>query len=128
MSNEIKSKCICYGLLIVTEYFFFSSYKLDYAGIIIIGFSNIVLFMFCFLPKQNEDNNINVIETVHNPFIFIEMADIENNNECTICLSNDSDIEWVKLNCNHLFHRECISEWLSINNTCPICREEHINR
>ena len=56
------------------------------------------------------------------------MSDIENNIECTICLSNDSDIEWVKLNCNHMFHRECISEWLSINNTCPICREEHINR
>ena len=128
MSNEIKSKCICYGLLIVTEYFFFSSYKLDYAGAIIIGFSNIVLFMFCFLPKQNEDNNINVIETVHNPFIFIEMADIENNNECTICLSNDPDHDWVQISCNHMFHRNCIAEWLSINNTCPICREEHINR
>ena len=84
--------------------------------------------MCCFFPLPTIDNSINVIETVHNPFIFIEMTDIENNDECTICLSNESNNEWVKLGCHHIFHRTCISQWLSINNTCPICREEHINQ
>ena len=23
---------------------------------------------------------------------------------------------------NHLFHKECVDEWLATNNTCPICR------
>ena len=29
--------------------------------------------------------------------------------------------------CNHLFHSECIDEWLNNNPTCPICRMDVIN-
>jgi len=41
---------------------------------------------------------------------------------CTICMdSNNTNL--VKLNCNHIFHRICITTWLSKNTTCPICRD-----
>jgi hypothetical protein len=42
---------------------------------------------------------------------------------CSICLSDydkDSDVSF--LNCNHLFHTNCISEWSMYKKTCPICR------
>jgi hypothetical protein len=46
--------------------------------------------------------------------------------KCTICLSkfeNNSDICFLK--CKHIFHKECIHEWLKNNsNKCPICRNE----
>ena len=127
MTNQLKSRCTFYSFLLFIEIIFVSSYKITNESIIFIGLGDIFLLMCIFLPSPNDNNIISEINTVHNPFIFLEMTDIENNDECTICLSNDSENEWVKLNCQHIFHRACITEWLSINNTCPICREEHIN-
>ena len=41
-------------------------------------------------------------------------------NTCSICLENLSDD--YKLVCNHVFHKECITYWLTKSNTCPLCR------
>ncbi|VVC25107.1 Zinc finger, RING-type,Zinc finger, RING/FYVE/PHD-type [Cinara cedri] len=50
-----------------------------------------------------------------------EMED--NTEKCTICLSDFEDTEDVRrLPCMHLFHIECIDQWLSSNKRCPICR------
>ncbi|XP_074600297.1 uncharacterized protein LOC141854498 [Brevipalpus obovatus] len=50
--------------------------------------------------------------------------------KCTICLSEFEDCEDVRrLPCMHLFHIECVDQWLTSNKRCPICRvdiEEHI--
>jgi len=29
--------------------------------------------------------------------------------------------------CNHSFHKECITKWMNLKNSCPICRENIIN-
>lgn len=42
---------------------------------------------------------------------------------CAICLSNyerHDNIELLK--CQHVFHNECLQNWLAIHNTCPCCR------
>ncbi|XP_014256477.1 E3 ubiquitin-protein ligase arkadia-B isoform X1 [Cimex lectularius] len=59
--------------------------------------------------------------------------DLEDNTEkCTICLSEFEDFEDVRrLPCMHLFHVECVDQWLSSNKRCPICRvdiETHLNK
>lgn len=50
---------------------------------------------------------------------------------CSICLGNKSNGE---LPCKHIFHKDCVEEWLSsenedsgINNSCPLCRKIVIN-
>ncbi|CAN1264116.1 Putative RING-H2 finger protein ATL21A [Linum perenne] len=45
-------------------------------------------------------------------------------NTCSICLSEYNPKETLKTipDCHHLFHAECIDEWLRLNGTCPICR------
>jgi hypothetical protein len=47
-----------------------------------------------------------------------------NDNTCPICLSEYQPKETLKTipECQHCFHAECIDEWLSLNATCPICR------
>ena len=45
---------------------------------------------------------------------------------CSICLDNIEDIDnhknIRKLRCGHMFHKECIDEWLHDHSTCPYCR------
>jgi hypothetical protein len=43
--------------------------------------------------------------------------------ECTICQEEFVDKEEVvRLSCEHFFHVSCISQWLKVNATCPVCR------
>jgi len=54
--------------------------------------------------------------------------------QCSICLMDfSSDDEIIPLPCDekHYFHAQCIQEWLSNNNICPLCKtpitEEGLN-
>ncbi|KAM7523303.1 hypothetical protein LguiA_013205 [Lonicera macranthoides] len=44
---------------------------------------------------------------------------------CTICtnsfLINDKTI---RLPCQHVYHKDCVVEWLNMSNTCPLCRDK----
>ena len=51
----------------------------------------------------------------------IETKDIEG--ECCICFNEYSSEETVgKLNCDHMFHGNCIKNWFANTGTCPMCR------
>ena len=42
---------------------------------------------------------------------------------CSICLNDFKSGEVAyKLDCDHHFHKLCISKWFDTNSTCPICR------
>ncbi|XP_076924138.1 RING-H2 finger protein ATL38-like [Bidens hawaiensis] len=44
--------------------------------------------------------------------------------ECAVCLNEFHDHEALRLlpECSHVFHRDCIDEWLASHVTCPVCR------
>ena len=46
--------------------------------------------------------------------------------ECSICLGEMKKKEKViLLDCNHIYHKDCILEWFQKkNNSCPLCREQ----
>ncbi len=47
----------------------------------------------------------------------------EGDEKCSICLEN-LEKEAKKTICNHVFHKQCIYEWINNNkNTCPLCRK-----
>jgi hypothetical protein len=42
---------------------------------------------------------------------------------CAICLDDsDSLSEFSVLNCHHMFHWNCLLQWLTMKDECPICR------
>ncbi|XP_042019823.1 E3 ubiquitin ligase BIG BROTHER-related-like [Salvia splendens] len=44
---------------------------------------------------------------------------------CVICqVEYEVGENLVSLQCDHLYHSECISKWLQINKICPICNNE----
>ena len=46
--------------------------------------------------------------------------------KCGVCQEDVEDLEvgrrMMRLDCRHVFCRECIEQWLADNNTCPHCR------
>ncbi|XP_057735240.1 E3 ubiquitin-protein ligase ATL6-like [Arachis stenosperma] len=46
--------------------------------------------------------------------------------ECAVCLNEFEDTETLRLipKCDHVFHPECIDEWLESHTTCPVCRAD----
>jgi hypothetical protein len=45
--------------------------------------------------------------------------------ECPVCQDDfNAEEQLFKLECKHIFHKKCLSEWLSRHNTCPLCRHE----
>ncbi|XP_020213463.1 E3 ubiquitin ligase BIG BROTHER-related [Cajanus cajan] len=47
------------------------------------------------------------------------------NDSCVICRMDYEDGESLTvLSCKHLYHPECINNWLKINKVCPVCSTE----
>ena len=42
--------------------------------------------------------------------------------ECSICINNMEMEDIERLRCKHFFHRQCLTTWMKIKPTCPICR------
>ncbi|XP_049804359.1 uncharacterized protein LOC126246476 [Schistocerca nitens] len=53
-------------------------------------------------------------------YILIEVC--ENDIDCRICLIDESNSYVVKTSCKHIFHKECIDEWLKEKENCSLCR------
>ena len=71
-----------------------------------------------------EENNFNADNI---PDIKLEDVNELNdeNKICLICLEEYKNNDMIKkLNCNHIFHSECLKKWLSINAICPTCRND----
>lgn len=46
----------------------------------------------------------------------------DNNDICSICLEDLKYDKCVVLNCEHIYHKDCIQKWLKKNDSCPNCR------
>ncbi|KAJ1387632.1 Zinc finger, RING-type [Sesbania bispinosa] len=52
-------------------------------------------------------------------------GDKETQEACCICQEEYANgVEVGKLDCEHIFHIECIKQWLNQKNECPICRKK----
>jgi hypothetical protein len=63
----------------------------------------------------------------YNKYTELMNGGVLNNNidKCSICfeeLHNTNKNPIIKLICNHKFHFDCIKQWISNENSCPICR------
>jgi len=46
--------------------------------------------------------------------------------KCPICIVELEDGDLVKIlpSCSHVYHGECVDQWLKVNNSCPLCKRE----
>ena len=66
----------------------------------------------------------NFIESI--PFFKYEAAKRSSSDEiCSVCHEGyEEGVECIELNCKHVFHRKCISQWLKLKRNCPMCKQE----
>lgn len=77
--------------------------------------------------EQNSKNNLVITRTGD-----VDADDDDSSQEqCTICLNNYEDgdeICWShNKHCNHVFHKDCIAEWLLTHEDCPCCRNDYLS-
>ena len=75
--------------------------------------------------NQNRGATQEAIEANTLPYKYTKSIKCEDNGpeKCTICLCDFEEQEDVRrLPCMHLFHIECVDQWLPTNKRCPICR------
>ncbi|CAJ0568190.1 unnamed protein product, partial [Mesorhabditis spiculigera] len=59
------------------------------------------------------------------PRATVTQAQVDNETQCTTCMDTFRlDEPVLQLNCNHIFHRDCLVPWFERHRTCPICRQE----
>lgn len=72
------------------------------------------------IPTQYIINTIN-----DNAKLFDEIDNGITN--CPICLDDfNKEKEIIVLKCDHIYHKECIIEWVKMNISCPLCRSESL--
>lgn len=78
------------------------------------------------LGNVNRGATQDIIEMNTLPYKYKKMkkdGDDDQQEKCTICLSEFEMEEDVRrLPCMHLFHIQCVDQWLTTNKKCPICR------
>mgnify|MGYP000884324585 FL=1 len=68
------------------------------------------------MPVQNYQSKVSANE---------ENLHEENKACCTICLEDFEDGQVIRISsCEHIFHKNCIDNWLGIRSTCPNCKHE----
>ena len=77
-----------------------------------------------FNDNNSKENNYKIKDKINRmPQIYYEKNKFDNS-ECFICIDEFKENELLKqLNCGHVFHKECLSQWLINMNNCPICNK-----
>ena len=75
--------------------------------------------------SSSNDNNISDCCSASNGDSVV--AGEDDDHTCTICFAELVSGDRVgALSCNHIFHVECLKEWLSCRNVCPLCLQENV--
>ncbi len=132
-----------YGISLIVLYQFITKMFGSYGFVIINDMISIVCFigLYSLCCKElreyniisenipiNQNNIINEDYSINTFTLNIsDDATIPIDESCSICLENFNDtISIIKLECNHTYHKDCITAWLNNNETCPLCRQNVI--
>ena len=68
--------------------------------------------------SQPEEKTIKI-----KPIKYSEIDKKYSQTECAICLQEfENDNEVYQLECHHIYHKSCLDQWFSRQNSCPLCK------
>jgi len=70
-------------------------------------------------PPKMEKEDISSL-----PSIQVTRQHIDQKVQCSVCWDDFKlDETVIQLPCEHIFHKDCITPWLELHATCPVCRK-----
>lgn len=110
--NELNSTIYKYILILITIYNLIVFYLIIY-----------ICCCYCILYVSQTKDNSNISNKIKKLYTYKYIPN-KNKINCSICLDDYNEGDIIKLlNCSHEFHSKCLDEWLNINLSCPICRQ-----
>ena len=93
---------------------------------------DLCLIIRCVIYRSNYEYGIHrQIEAINNEiynynYNTVKILNEIDNEDCSICLEKlydeENNKEIISLDCNHLFHKECVDPWITRNRNCPLCK------
>ena len=93
---------------------------------------DLCLIIRCVIYRSRYEYDIHrQIEAINNEiynynYNTVKILNEIDNEDCSICLDKlydeESNKEIISLDCNHLFHKECVDPWITRNRNCPLCK------
>ena len=83
---------------------------------------------FVSIESETKTSESQVEDKVNNLSIKMIPTDLSLPGVCTICMETlDSctpatEHDGRRVRCGHGYHENCITQWLSLHNSCPLCR------
>ena len=65
------------------------------------------------------------LEKLITPSYILSFSDISDHKTCIICCNDFCKNSTIyKLDCGHIFDKNCILEWSRYSDFCPVCRSD----
>ena len=87
-----------------------------------LSYQNVIDESFDISNNSELENNISE-KNHYNKISKMEQIKNDEDTDCIICMENIKKNKTVyKIECNHKFHKQCLSNWLKEKFECPVCR------
>lgn len=72
---------------------------------------------------------LKLVVNIHGQFntenkLKMKSLNLSDDQECSICLDVQNKDWFIQLDCQHIFHKNCIERWIVQKNNCPLCRAD----
>lgn len=76
------------------------------------------------MQQQEEEDRESKAKAVADRLLDEMPTVVGGGSHCAVCAEGlRLGAEVKRIPCGHVFHHDCISRWLSVNYSCPLCRE-----
>lgn len=108
-----------------------TSAQVNQEQVIMQNYQDLLNYEESLLQRANTGYSQNMINRIRqvkfNELTTEDKRNLSHDATCSICCDNYNETDHVKvLDCAHLYHTRCITEWLKRNKKCPLCKKQAI--
>lgn len=91
------------------------------------AFENLLNYLMVNDPNRhgNPPASKQAVQELHRDFVNEHNNERFKGQECAVCKDSfEISNKVAQMPCSHVFHDDCLTPWLDMHNSCPVCRHE----